>query len=244
MKLALACVVALGSLTSVRALAAETLAPGAEYDGFFEPYQITKIASQAPGILDEILVTRGDIVKKGQVIARFRSGVERATVDYFRAKVEFGSRKAGRNDVLAKRRLISANEKDELDTEAELSRLQYQEAAEKLRMRTVLSPVDGVVVKRSHSPGEYVGEDDIVTVATMDPLNIEVIVPVSAYGSIAKGASAEVHPEAPVGGSYRATVTIVDRLVDAGSSTFGVRLELPNPELKLPAGLKCKVKFQ
>ena len=95
MKLALACVVALGSLTSVRALAAETLAPGAEYDGFFEPYQITKIASQAPGILDEILVTRGDIVKKGQVIARFRSGVERATVDYFRAKVEFGSRKAG-----------------------------------------------------------------------------------------------------------------------------------------------------
>lgn len=226
------------------ALAAETLSPGAEFDGFFEPHQITKIASQAPGVLDAVLVKRGDIVKKGDVIAQFRSGVERATVDYFRAKVEFGSRKAGRNVVLAKRRLISANEKDELDTEAELSRLQYQEAAEKLRMRTVISPTDGVVVKRSHNPGEYVGEDDIATVATMDPLNIEVTVPVAAYGTIRQGMSAEVHPEAPVGGTYKATVTIVDRLVDAGSSTFGVRLELPNPDLKLPAGLKCKVKFQ
>jgi len=239
--------VLLFTLLGVRVLAGETLAAAtlapAEFDGFFEPYQITKIASQSPGVLDELTVRRGDIVTKGMVIARFRSGVEKATIEYFRAKVDFGNRKSGRNEALAKRRLISANEKDELDTEAELSRLQLLEASEKMRMRTVYSPVDGVVVKRSHSPGEYVGEDDIVTVATMDPLNIEVTVPAANYGTIHKGMSAEVRPEAPVGGVYRATVMIVDRLIDAGSSTFGVRLELPNPDLKLPAGLKCKVKF-
>ena len=29
----------------------------------------------------------------------------------------------------------------------------------------------------------------------------------------------------------------------AASGTFGVRLELPNPDFKLPAGLKCTVRF-
>jgi membrane fusion protein (multidrug efflux system) len=38
-------------------------------------------------------------------------------------------------------------------------------------------------------------------------------------------------------------VTVVDKVVDAASGTFGVRLELPNPDLKLPAGLKCTVRF-
>ena len=42
---------------------------------------------------------------------------------------------------------------------------------------------------------------------------------------------------------HTAKVTVVDRVVDAASGTFGVRLELPNHALKLPAGLKCTVGF-
>jgi multidrug efflux pump subunit AcrA (membrane-fusion protein) len=38
-------------------------------------------------------------------------------------------------------------------------------------------------------------------------------------------------------------VAVVDRVVDAASSTFRVRLELPNPQHRIPAGLKCKVTF-
>jgi hypothetical protein len=33
-------------------------------------------------------------------------------------------------------------------------------------------------------------------------------------------------------------------VVDAASGTLGVRLELPNPGYRLPAGLKCKVRFR
>ncbi len=46
--------------------------------------------------------------------------------------------------------------------------------------------------------------------------------------------------DAPVGGSYPAKVVIVDQVIDAASGTFGVRVELPNPKLELPAGLKCQ----
>lgn len=57
------------------------------------------------------------------------------------------------------------------------------------------------------------------------------------------GMRAKVIPEAPIGGQYTAEVKIVDKVIDAASGTFGVRLELPNPNYRLPAGLKCKVIF-
>lgn len=33
---------------------------------------------------------------------------------------------------------------------------------------------------------------------------------------------------------------VIDQVHDAASSTFGVRLEMAHPEMKLPAGIKCK----
>ena len=50
-------------------------------------------------------------------------------------------------------------------------------------------------------------------------------------------------PEAPVGGRYTTTVKVVDRVMDAASGTFVVRMELPNPKGALPAGLKCRARF-
>jgi multidrug efflux pump subunit AcrA (membrane-fusion protein) len=68
--------------------------------------------------------------------------------------------------------------------------------------------------------------------------------PVALYGQIAEGDTATVEPEAPISGSYKAKVTVVDRLFDAASRTFGVRLVLPNPDLRLSAGMRCKVSFE
>ena len=67
--------------------------------------------------------------------------------------------------------------------------------------------------------------------------------PVSAFGKIRHGQRALVMPEAPVGGRYPARVEIVDQVFDAASGTFGVRLTLPNPERRIPAGLKCRALF-
>ena len=57
------------------------------------------------------------------------------------------------------------------------------------------------------------------------------------------GMRAQIIPEAPINGRHTAVVTIVDKVIDGASGTFGVRLELPNPGNKLPAGVKCKVIF-
>jgi len=100
-----------------------------------------------------------------------------------------------------------------------------------------------VVNRISLSPGEYIENQSVLKLAQIHPLNVEVILPVNRLPSIKVGMRAKVIPEAPIGGEYVAEVKIVDRVIDAASGTFGVRLEMPNPNNRLQAGLKCRVIF-
>lgn len=213
------------------------------FEGLIEPREVVDFGSQVPGILEKVFVERGDRVSTGQVLARLKSGVEAAALKSAEAKVEFGQRKSQRNEELTRKKLISVHEKDEIETELQLARLQVSEAREQLELRVIRSSVDGVVVKRTGAPGGYVGEEPFLTVAQIDPLNVELVIPVQFIGTIKEGRRAKVLPDEPVGGEYEAKVVVVDKVVDAASGTFGVRLELPNPKLALPAGLKCLVVF-
>lgn len=215
---------------------------GDDLEGIIEPYEIVNISSQVPGIL-EMVVERGDIVRKGQVVAQLRAGIENANVNLARVQVEFSKRKLERNREMFLKKHISEHEMDEFETEIAKGEALLQDAVEKLEMRTVRSTVDGVVMKRELSAGEYVGDKPILVIAQIHPLNVEVVVPVRQLGSVRQGMYAEVRPEPPVGGVYVGKVVIVDKVVDAASGTFGVRIELPNPSLKLPAGLRCRVRF-
>lgn len=213
------------------------------FDGLIEPSEVVKVSSQVSSLLAEIIVERGDRVRKGQVIARLNSKIERAVVDLALARMEFSKRKVLRNEELYRKKLIPIHDKDEMETELRISELQLREAREKLEIRTIRSPINGVVVERFLSPGEYVGEEAFMEIARINPLYVEVVVPVEIFGKIKKGMRAEVRPEFPAARTYSARVIIVDKVIDAASGTFGVRLELPNPKYLLPAGLKCKVVF-
>jgi RND family efflux transporter MFP subunit len=245
-------------------------AHAAEFNGLIEPHRVIKVGSPTEGILATVDVDRGDLVQKGQVLATLESSVEKANMEVARARAEMeGPLKAkqaskelfqgkkNRVEQLYKKDLASASEMEEAEANRDVSDMQLQEAVENKRLAeleyaratallkrlTIRSPVDGVVVERFLSPGEYVKEQPVLKLAQIDPLNVEVIIPKEHLVSIKVGMRARVVLEAPVGGEYTAVVKIVDRVIDAASGTFGVRLQLPNPGNRLPAGLKCNVIF-
>ena len=229
-----------------------------------------EVGTRAEGIVDTLYVERGDRVEAGQALVDLDAAVELADLALARARAEkeaelnakaaslaLSERRAARNERLAASRAISIEAADEGETEAALAALELEQArkaarvagleAERARLRleqrTIRSPIDGVVVERFLSPGELATDEPILRLARIDPLRVEVIVPAEHFGDIARGSRAEVLPEAPFEGARPATVAIVDGLIDAASGTFGVRLELPNPEHAIPAGLGCQVRF-
>jgi len=213
------------------------------FEGIIEPSETVEISSEVEGVIDRIHADRGNWVKAGDLVATLKSRVEKAAVELAKARVEFEKRKDARKLELFKKKLISIHEKDELETEILLAELALDEAEERLAQRMLRTPVSGVVVERHLSPGEHINKDAVMTVARINPLYVEIVVPVECYGKIKLGQSALALVEHPFKKRLKCRVIVVDRVVDAASATFNVRLRLDNPGGKLPAGLKCTVQF-
>ncbi|PLX87537.1 MAG: efflux RND transporter periplasmic adaptor subunit [Desulfuromonas sp.] len=264
-KSSLACLL----LVAFMALSGSTaLAETVEFDGLIEPNRVVEIGPPADGIVARVKVDRSSTVKKGQVLVELESSVQRAALKKARAmasfkgeiglqetKLDYSKRVHNR---LKNLQAISSLDKDQAETEIALTQYRLEKAREEhilaqlemkraqavLGLRTVTSPISGVVVQRYVSPGEYVNNQPLLQLAQINPLRVEVIVPAHLFGKIEPEMTATILPELPEYGAQEATVTIVDKVIDSASNTFGVRLELPNEELQMPSGLKCLVRFE
>ena len=201
------------------------------------------LSSPVPGIIQTLRVDRGSAVKRGQTLVRLQATAELAAIELAKAKLEFGQRKVRRTEELFKENFTSEYSVDEAVTEAKLAEVELEQANTILSQKTLRSPITGLVVERLAQPGEFVSDHEILKLAQIDPLHIEVIIPVEDLALVEVGMKATVRPQQPVGGEYEAEVVTVDRVLDAASGTFGVRLALPNPKNALPAGLRCLVQF-
>lgn len=216
---------------------------GDSMECLLEPSMIVNVGSPVEGTLSQVLVDRGADVRKGQVVARLNSSVEEATVALRQAQAAYGQRKVLRNEELFRKDLISASDKDELETQTRLAGLELRQQQEVLRLRTIVSPINGVVVERLLAPGDHISQEKILKLAQLDPLHVQVVAPAEMFGTLRRGMTGEVELGALGGARHKATVTVVDRLIDAASGTFGVRLELRNPGNRIPAGMRCGVRF-
>lgn len=243
---------------------------GGGLDCLTEPYVTVSVGSPVDGVLEVVKVDRGDVVAKGDVIAMLESSIEKTSVELARQRAaiestlksatsrhEFGVRRFQRTDELFKKDLVPLREMDEAETQMVLAEIGVLEAKETRRIaetelqraeaalavRTIKSPVNGVVTERVLYAGEFTKQGAIVKLAQLDPLRVEVIVPVTFLGRITPGMRASIVLDPPLRETVGARVKVVDKVVDAASATFGVRLEVPNPRHRIPAGMKCKVRF-
>ena len=255
-------------LTAMLLLATAVYAETVEFDGLIEPYVVVDIGAPAEGIVAKVTVDRSNSVKKGQILVKLESSVERAALEKAKAMVTFDGEIGLQQTQLAfaKRshdrfrqlKAIANHDKDQAATEIirvghrlkqarekrTLAKFELKKARAILNRFSIKSPISGVVVERYVSPGEYVDSQPLLRVAQIDPLRVEVIVPAQIFGRIIPGMPATIVPELAEYGEQIATVTIVDKVIDAASSTFGVRLELPNAEQQMPSGLRCLVRFE
>lgn len=267
----IAALITLITLFSGTLHAAEDI-PKKAFDCVIQPKAKIKLGSAEEGILKELLVQRGDLVKEGDLLVKLDAGMEELSAELARLRaetdvdvrlagtqLEFRRRETERLVSLSKKKAISEMDLDKARVEERLSRLayesaktereiiqvEYERAKQRLERRFIRSPVDAVVVDVDMAAGEYAHEQaELMTLAVINPLHVEVFVPVSYYGQVKAGSVAVVQPESPVGGSYQAEVKVVDQVLDPASRTFGVRLVVANPDYQLPAGLRCKVSFE
>ena len=235
-----------------------------------EPDKVAEVGTQVIGVLEKVTVERGDIVKAGQVVAQLKSDVERASVDVAElraradaelkaamAAAELAQVKAERTQHLVSVGFVSKEAADQANAEARIAKNRVGQAREAQRLslqelvlsnsqlaqRSIRVPFSGIVVDRYRTEGERVEREPIVRVARIDPLRIELVLPLSQFGQVKPGSTVNIKTDVTGERLLPAKVTLVDRVVDAASNTFRVRLSLPNPDQSIPAGLRCVADF-
>lgn len=238
---------------------------------FIQPDDMVQVSTPVAGIVSEILVQRGDTVAQGQILARLDTEVDQisfdlaqaraedqSTIEARQARLEFLEAQAARLTELADKKTVSPVARDEAISEARVARFELSEAQAAqallglearrakalMDQKTLRSPVNGIVTEQLLSPGEYQdGQTHIATIAKMDLLRIEAFASLDFFDQIDVGQTVTITPEAPIGGAYEATVTVIDQVFDAASATFGLEMKLDNSDAGLPAGLRCTVSF-
>jgi cobalt-zinc-cadmium efflux system membrane fusion protein len=235
-----------------------------------EPDKVAEVGAQVIGVVDKITVERGDSVKADQVIAYLKADVERASVNVatVRANAEadlqaalaaadLARAKAARSQHLVSVGFVSKEAADQSEAEAriaqnrvlqarEAQRLSRQELAltnTQLAQRSIRTPFAGVVIDRYRTEGERIEREPVIRIAKIDPLRIEMVLPLSQFGQVQTGAIVNIKTDVTGERLLPAKVMLVDRVVDAASNTFRVRLSLPNPDHSIPAGLRCMAEF-
>lgn len=241
------------------------------HECLIEPKMMVKLGSQSSGLLQDVRVDRGQYVKAGDIVAELESSIEERNAAIARQRAsndtevrlaeraaEFEDGRLKRRNALWKTKTISEETLQKFDTDQrmrqleverakqalDLARLEAGRAQALLDLRKIKSPIDGVIAARKMSPGEYVrDESQIVEIAQVDPLYVHAFLPVALFNHVQVGHAGTVEPEAAIGGRHVTRVTLKDSVVDAASSTFLVRLELANPQRRIPSGIRCRVSF-
>ncbi|CAG7857770.1 hypothetical protein MCAMS1_02718 [biofilm metagenome] len=247
-----------------------TMTVAAELDCMVKPEMYIELSSPVVGVLEKIEVNKGDHVSKGQVVAQLEASVEIAKareaslastndseINNRKVNLAFAKRNRLRTQELYSRGSISKGEKDKAETEVilaetelskvvedkKLAALKLEVANAQLALKTIKSPIDGIVIDRHAMIGESVADKPILKLTQVNPLRVELVAPTEYFGLIQKGMEVKIRPERPAKTIFNATVTVVDQLIDPASGSFSVRMSLPNPDDKLIGGVNCVAIF-
>lgn len=236
------------------------------------PSAVFDLSVSQPGVVRAVRVGRGDAVEQGDVLIELddtailveiavaeRRATDETQLAGIAQRVEVLAAQLERMKSLTDRALARKNDLDRLEDQLlalyqerdrliavkDLAALDLKRVQAQLAQRVLRSPTGGIVTARAVEPGEYASEQrPVLTVAALDPLHVELFLPLSLRNQIAVGDQIIVLSDTGADGGdvqLTATVDVIDKVSDAASGTFGARLSLPNPDLSLPAGVRCRV---
>lgn len=221
--------------------------------------EITLLA-RSGGYLTAWHKTIGERVRKGELLATIEAPEQdqelaqaRATRDQVKARVELTRDTLKRWEHLSSLDSVAKQDLDEKRSAATQARADLAAVDANVRrleqlksFRRILSPLDGVVTRRSVEVGDLIAANgkELFALAQTDPLRLTLWIPQVYASEITEGQEVTLRiPESP-GRKLTAKVAHAAGALDPVTRTRQVELELPNPDGKLLPGTYGEVSFK
>lgn len=195
------------------------------------------ITSEVEGIVTAIHFESGQQVAKGDLLLSLDSEVERAELVRLEAQAELAEIERTRRESLYKRQTISRSEYDTAVAETRSAEASVAAQRGRLAQKEIRAPFSGRLGVRRVNVGQYLGAGEaIVTLQSLNPIDIDFTLPESRLGSVQTGLPVEVVVSAWPDRVFSGEVLAIEPKVEAGTRNFTLRARLDNPEGLLRPG--------
>jgi RND family efflux transporter MFP subunit len=211
-------------------------------EGVVLPFRQVEVSSPVSSRILELKVKEGDSVKEGQPLALLYGKLEELEMQRAKTLLERREFEAKSSKRLYDNKIIPEAKALESRIDLDLARLQYETAAEEVRLRTVVAPLDGVVVSRTRETGESVATaQPLFRILDLSKVVVQIAVGPSALTGFAPGKKVRVSlPQVAEPANAEGEVILVDPCVNA-EGKVRVRVLVDNADRRIRAGLKALV---
>ena len=218
-------------------------APVSRYDGLVLPFREVVVSSPVQSVIVTIAHREGDSVKAGDVLAQLYNRIEE--LDMLRSKAALEKREfdfKGTSN-LFKDQIISQDEALKNKIELELARLQAEQATELYKQRTIVAPIDGLIVEQMREVGESVtATQPVFRLVDIAQVYVQFYIRAEELGRFKLGDEVDVFYSAgEAKAQRRGKVDFVDPRIDAASGLLRVKVLVPNPDRQIMPGLRVEV---
>jgi membrane fusion protein, multidrug efflux system len=207
-----------------------------------EAFADADVLAKVAGEVKELMVEEGDVVKKGEVLARLDGDRLRLSLNESEARLRKLQRDYERNVDLSEKGLISAGEFETIKFEMEALQAAHNLASLELDYTQIRAPIDGVVSERYIKLGSTLSVNDpVFRVTSLNPLIAFLHVPEREFSHIEGGQPATLHIDALQEEPILSSVTRVSPVVDAVTGTFKVTIELYDEKRRVKPGMFARI---
>ena len=223
------------------------VAAGVYVTGSLDPAEKAEIQSQIAGQLSRVLVDRGSVVRRGQLLTTFESSALRAQVASAEAAVSARERDLEAADTLYKRGAASQQDFVNARVARDAARAQLAQARETLDRASITAPIAGQVSEKLVSSGEGIQSGKkLFTIVNADELELAGQISASDAARVRVGQSVQLTLEAYPGRTLTARVARLDAVADPTTRqvTVYIRFDNRTQRERIVAGLFASGRIQ
>lgn len=224
--------------------------------GTIEARKDIVVSAEAAGQVADVPVMVGDGVAEGDILVRLDDelaelSVQQAAAQLLLAEADLDNAEANlkRVTTLWKGGDVSDSDHEAAERAAKVARAGHMAAAagrasagRQLRNTEICSPIDGVVAFVHVEEGQLVGVGTpIAQVVNDETVQVEIGLNENEIVDIRRGATAAVRIRALPGETFAGAVEYVGPKADEMTSTYPVRVVVPNPKRRLRSGMVAEV---
>ncbi len=203
------------------------------------------ITNEIEGTVLAVHFESGQWVEKGDPLVTLDASIERAELERLEAQAELAEIDRRRREELFQRQTISRAEYDRAVAETRAANAAAAAQRGRVEQKELRAPFAGQLGVRRANVGQYLGAGSaIVTLQSLDPIDIDFSLPEDQLARVSVGLAVEVRVSAWPDQSFAGEVLAIEPKVEAGTRNFTLRARLANPEGLLRPGQFGQVQLQ